>query len=255
MFSLIRLTRLIFRSRTAMIIVGIIVVIIGLVYGLTSKQVNYIQSDDNATYHLGTGQQSGNLYINADGSSDYFVAFSSDFTVPQSELDTPGSVSFIARSDTSTLDPPLNASDGSTITEAHKIEKLVLKDNNGATLGTFTTPEYDANPNGVYVNNWPFGLVILVIGLVLFGLSFAIHRPKQLPGFAVAGQPPVYGQPNANPYGQPMANPYAQGQPNANPYGQPAPNPYGQPYQGPPPAGQPYNPYPPNPSNPQYPQQ
>lgn len=250
MFSLVRLIRLLLSNRLAMIITGAILVLIGLVYGITSHQVNYIQSTDGTDYQLTTGTQTGNLYINVKGSSEYYVAFNSDFQVPQSELDTPGSVSFIARSDTSTLDPALNAPDGSTITEAHKIEKLVLTDQSGAPLGTFTTPEYDANPNGVYVNNWLAGGGIAAVGLLLALLSLVIHRQKPQ-GFSVApmgaGQQPMYGQPMANPYPQPMPNPYGQNPPpDANPYAQPPnANPYGNPYQGPPPAGQ--NPYPPYP--------
>lgn len=254
MFSLIRLTRLIFRSRVAMIAVGVIVAIIGLVYGLTSTQVNYETQQVGVHYNVILSTL-GNLYLHADGSPDWFILQKDDVSPPldTSSLPDHATIDFVARTDTIDVNADLGQF-GST-TSAHVVEHLTFHDANGATIASYSTQEYLDNPNGVYVNNWPVGIVILVIGLVLFGLSFAIHRPKQLPGFAVAGQPPVYGQPNANPYGQPMANPYAQGQPNANPYGQPAPNPYGQPYQGPPPAGQPYNPYPPNPSNPQYPQQ
>lgn len=246
---LVRLIVMLFRNRIAMIVVGVIIMVVGLGYGSTSQQVSYIQSSATTNYELATGTQSGNLYIHATGSSDYFVAFSSDFQVPRSDLDSFSAVSFIARSDTSTLDPALNAPDGSTVTEAHKIEKLVLTDKNDNTLGTFTTSEYNTNPNGVYVNNWPAGLVILVVGLLLIVVSFVIRRQKQPQGFSVSpagmGQQSMYGQPPANPYGQPDANPYAQ----------PNPNPYAQPYQGPPPAGQPYNPYPPNPPYPPPPQQ
>lgn len=244
----VRLILMLFRNRIAMIVVGVIVMVVGLGYGLASQQVSYITSTVGPTYELATGTQSGNLYIHVSGSSEYFVAFNSDFQVPQSDLDSFGSVSFIARSDTSTLDPALNAPDGSTVTEAHKIEKLVLVDKNGAPLGTFTTSEYNANPNGVYVNNWPVGIVILVVGLLLIVVSFVVHRQKQPQGFSVSpagmGQQPMYGQPPANSYGQP----------NASPYAQPNQNPYEQPYQGSPSAGQPYNPYPPNPPYQQPPQ-
>ncbi len=235
------LIRLILRNHLARIIVGAILIIVGLVFGITSKQVSYTQSNDNTTYQIAIGQQSGNVYINADGSNDYFVAFSSDFKVPQSEIDTPGSLSFIARSDTSTLDPALNTG-GTTVNDAHKIEKLVLKDKSGNVIGTFTTSEYDANPNGTSVNNWPIGIGIAALGLLILILSFVFAPKKNPQAFSIAPvggvQQPMYGQPMANPSEQMGTNPYAQpyGQPQQpNPYGQPQqPNPYGQPYQQPP---------------------
>ena len=162
MYTLIRLLlRPILRSRWGLLGLGAVAIIIGLVIGVTSKQVNYIQSKDGTGYHVVSGEKTGNLYINADGSDDFYVAFSSDFSVPQSILSAPGSISFIARSDASSLDPVYDAPDGTTINDAHKIEKIVFEDNNGKVQGTYTTTEYSANPNGASVNNWPAGLGVI----------------------------------------------------------------------------------------------
>ncbi|MEO9027185.1 MAG: hypothetical protein ABI413_00055, partial [Ktedonobacteraceae bacterium] len=137
---------------------------------------------------------------------------------------------------------------------AHKIEKLVLKDKSGNVIGTFTTSEYDANPNGTSVNNWPIGIGIMALGLLILILTFVFALKKKPQAFSIAPvggvqqpygqpqQPNPYGQPqpNSNPYGQ-QPNPYSQPQPDPygqqpNPYSQPQPNsnPYGQPYQQPP---------------------
>ncbi|MGH2480579.1 MAG: hypothetical protein ACRDHW_13065, partial [Ktedonobacteraceae bacterium] len=240
-----------------------VVIIIGLVVGVTSKQVSYIQSHGGTGYHVVPGERTGNLYINADGSDDFYVAFSSDFSVPQSILSAPGSISFIARSDTSSLDPAFDAPDGTTVNDAHKIEKIVFEDNNGKVQGTYTTAEYNANPNGASINNWPAGLGVMGLGVLLAVLGLFVSRRKQPQGFSMAPvggvQQPMYGAPAATPYGQPAPNPYGQPYPGAAPMGQPAPNPYGQPYPGQPapnPYGQPYPGQPaPNPYGQPYPGQ
>ena len=275
MSVLIRLIlRLLLRHRWGMFILSALLVVVGLVVGVSSSQVSYIQSQVGTTYHLTTGQQSGNLYINASGSDDFYVAFSSDFTVPQSISNTSGiSLHFIARSDTSSLDPAYDAPDGTTINDAHKIEKLTFMDSHGNVVGNYTTAEYTANPNGVYVNNWPLGLGIIGFGVLAAILSVWIYRRRQSREFARAQsggfQQPAYAPPVANPYAQPypgagpvsqlVANsypPYQQPYPGADPVansyqqpypgaaGQPVANPYQQPYPGA--AGQPVaNSYPP----------
>jgi hypothetical protein len=235
--------RLLLRSLWGRVILGGILVVLGVGIGLTSKQVNYIPSSSTTKYEVGTGQTSGNLYLHVSGSDEYYVGFSSDFTVSQDVLSKFASLNFIARSDTSTLDTPLNASDGSTINEAHKIEKITFMDAQGTVLATYTAPEYTANPNGIYNNNWPIAAILIVIGLALLAIPLFLARlgkkPKANAAFAAAGTvpPPYPGQAPypAQPY--PVQPPY----PVQQPYGQP---PYpAQPYAAPQPYGQP--PYPP----------
>jgi hypothetical protein len=68
---MVRLAILLLSRRWGLIIVGVLLVIGGVIWGLTSHQVSYQSSQQGANYHLATGTQSGNLYVNADGSSDY----------------------------------------------------------------------------------------------------------------------------------------------------------------------------------------
>lgn len=214
-------TRLLMRSLWGRIVVSALLVLIGIVVGATSQQVNYIQSSSTTKYEVGTGRTSGNLYIHVSGSDEYYVGFSSDFTVSQDVLSKYGSLSFIARSDTSTLDHPLNASDGATINDAHKIEQIVFKDNQGTVLATYTASEYTANPNGVYNNEWPVAAILIVLGLLILVVPLFWTRLRKQPqanaGFAISGAvpPPYPGQPQQpypaqQPYGQP---PYPPQQP------------------------------------------
>jgi len=141
------------------------------------------KSQTGVTYHIAMGEATRNIYIHADGSSDYFVAFSSDFQPPitQSDIDNSTTLNFIARTDTSPLDPALNTN-GTTINEAHKIEKLVFYDANGNILETFVTAEYTsylANQNHAPSTTpsssdlWPLGLTLILIG-VLWGAGTTV---------------------------------------------------------------------------------
>ena len=220
------MVRVIFRlvgRRWSLLLLSVILLIGGLVGGFTSHQVSYIQSSSGVTYRINQGDQSHNVYIHSEGSDDYYVAFSSDFTVVQSDLTGTGSISFVARSDTSQLDPPLNAPDGSTIHDAHKIEKLTFADNNGQVTGTYTTDEYKANPNGFYENTWPTSILVIIAGLFFGGLGlylFLRKKPQTSPAFNM-------GAGGAQPYQQPYAQPQYPYQPPQQPYIQPQ-----QPYQG-----------------------
>lgn len=245
---MVGLTRLLLRRSWGWLVVGIIMVIGGLIWGLTSHQVTYANSQQNASYHIAIGESTGNVYINADGSSDYFAAFSGDFSpaITQSDIDNSTAISFIARTDTSTLNPALNAPNGSTVNDAHKVEKLVFYDKNGNIQKTFTTAEYLANPNGFNDNEWLKAIWLVLGGLVVTILSIVSmarnRRVSTNTGFSINA-------PGALPYQQvppvQQPNPYAPTTP---------PNPYGQEYQGPAQYPQP-TPYAPPQAPAQYPPQ
>jgi hypothetical protein len=243
---MVRLAILLLSRRWGLIIVGVLLVIGGVIWGLTSHQVSYQSSQQGANYHLATGTQSGNLYVNADGSSDYFAAFKGDFNPPisQSDIDNAASISFVARTDTSTLDPALNTDTG-TVNDAHKIEKIVFYDKNNQVIATYTTAEYNANPNGFYDNEWLKSIWLVLVGLLLGGAALLLpmfaKKPQPNAGFNMGApgaqlyQPNAYGQPYQGPqsYQQPQypAQPPVYGQPGQYPPQQPA---YGQPGQYPP---------------------
>ena len=107
------------------VVIGAILLLAGLVWGLVgSHQVSYVNSLQNVTYRIAVGSDSGNVYIHQDGLSEYFVALKTDFSpaIAQSDIDDSTGLSFVARTDTTSVNLDAN---GTTITEAHKIEKLV----------------------------------------------------------------------------------------------------------------------------------
>jgi len=231
------------------LIIGIALVVGGLIWGLTSHGVSYQNSSDKASYKYTFGESTGNLYVMQDGTSNYFVGFSESFSpsLSQSEIDNAdGGFTFVARTDTSSLDPAFEYQ-GTTINDAYKIEKLVLYDKNGNVQDTLTTAEYRANPTGFYDNEWLKaiwlvlgGLVVTILSIIFMARgrgavaknSFSINAAGAMPYQPPMQAPNPYGQPQA-PYTPPApATPY--GQPQA-PYTPPVPpsNPYEQAYQGP----------------------
>lgn len=219
-------------------VIGIILLIVGLAWGLTgTHQVGYSNSQQNVTYHIGVGTDSGNVYIHADGSDEYFVALKGDFNpdIAQSDIDNSAGLSFVARTDTTSIE--LNADNGATITEAHKIEKLVFFDKNGSTMATYVTTEYTSNPNGVSVNAWSSAIWLVVLGLLLAVLGVFQVMRKRNTNFSIGGAPAYQPVPPAYPPTQPgvsypPANPYGQAYQNPAQYPQQGGNPYQQPPQG-----------------------
>jgi hypothetical protein len=230
--------------RRALIACGVALVIAGLIWGAAgSHQVSYESSQQNVSYHIAAGTQTGNIYIHAEGSSDYFVVLSGSFhpTVTQSDIDNSTSIHFVARTDTTSISLDAN---GTTISEAHPIEELIFYDKNGNVQTTFITAEYTANPNGFFDNEWLKAIWLMIIGLILGVVAFLYPRLRKQPqGSANLHAAAVGAQPSQpyQPYQQP--NPYGQEYPRSEQYLQPAPYPpqqtgYGQPesipYQQPP---------------------
>lgn len=169
-WELPRLLLLLVTSSLGWVIIGVGILIGGLVWGINSHNVNYQSYPARSDYHVGTGRQSGNIYINLDGSPDYFVAFKSDYLQDSisSDLDNFAAVGFVARTDASQLNPALNTGT-TTINAAHKIEKLVFYDERGNVLHTYTTDEYNAHPTGYTINNWPYASILILVGLLAGG--------------------------------------------------------------------------------------
>jgi hypothetical protein len=261
---IVRLAFLLLSRRWGLILIGAAMLIGGVAWGaIGSHQVTYADSKDGANYIIEKGATSGNVFIHQDGSTDYFVAFHSDFTVAESDIQDSQSLQFIARTDTSSLNPSLKADNGTTIDDAHKIEQLSFYDKDGKLMQTYTTDEYKANPKGFYQNEWTSAAWLAIVGGLVLALALIfpllVKRPQQpsvigagvpgMPGIPPAGQPyegqRPYGQPyeGQQPYGQPQ-QPYQQ-QPyqGQQPYGQPQQPYQQQPYQGQQPYGQPQQPY------------
>lgn len=246
---MVRLAILLLSQRWGLMVVGVILVIAGLAWGATSHQVtftNYPQGSLNSHYNVYSGDL-GNTYFNVQGSPDYFVARKADFTPAidtDSLADKTSAVSFIASSEKADIAANL---EGHHIDSEFIVEKVTFYGDNNQVIATYSTSEYNANPNGFSQNTWLKAIWLIIGGVLLFVLAFIfpmlIKKPQANTNFNIgAGGAQAYQQP----YPQ-QQQPYPPYQPQQQqPYQQP--NPYGQSYQGPqqyPPA----TPYPPQQPN------
>lgn len=159
-------------------LIGIGLLIGGLVWGLNSYQVTYEKGQPGMNYATYVGEF-GNIYFRSEGSTNYFVARPADFNqeIDTNVFKTPGTISFIARTDTIKIDANLN---GTHIQQAHMVEKLVVYDLSGHQLASYMTPEYKANPGGYTVNNWPYASLLMLAGVLVAGIMlFFIIRARQ----------------------------------------------------------------------------
>ncbi|MGH2481724.1 MAG: hypothetical protein ACRDHW_18895, partial [Ktedonobacteraceae bacterium] len=103
-WELPRLILLLVTTSLGWVVIGAGLLVGGLIWGLNSHQASYQSYQFSSHYNIGTGTQSGNVYINADGSNEYFAAFMTDFTpiIDSDDIDKTVAVSFVARTDTST---------------------------------------------------------------------------------------------------------------------------------------------------------
>ena len=246
MIALIRLAILLLTRRWGLIVVGVVLVLVGLIMGASSHRVSYRTVNQGTIIHYLYGQTdsggdaNNDAYIQLQDGSLYFLN-ESDFT-PTLNSDTIQSQSVTLiydPSDTKSIDA--NSSNTSTHLSGtgDGVVQLTSFDNSGQNPKVFTTSEYTQHPNGFYSNNWPTGIALLLLGLLISGAALVLPRfigKKNQAGFSMTppagGVPPMGPVPNSyappNAYQRPYTNPtqyapqggYTQ-YPGATPYGQP----------------------------------
>lgn len=172
-------------------IIGIILLLGGLIWGLTSRQVSYFQGGQGQ-YKAFVSDDNGFIYLEQVGASNYYVMHIPDYspfadpTTIQSAVVGHGRISFIA----STASVGANILlDGVTVYTAHPIERITFTDSNGQNAVTYTNAEYSGNPNGYVINNWPYAIPLIVIGAICAAIMlFLIFRAKRLRRLAFEAQ-------------------------------------------------------------------
>ncbi|HYL44135.1 MAG TPA: hypothetical protein VEU97_12170 [Ktedonobacteraceae bacterium] len=237
--------------RWGLIIIGILLLAGGLIYGTTSHQSSYSRVSQGTIAHILSGNGTG--YLQMKDSSTLYVINQSDFSpaVTDNTFSDGDTITFVYSPD-KTSDINVSATNSSTQMQGtgYTVEQITLTSDPGGQK-VFTTSDYAKNPNGYYSNNWTVGGIIAALGLLLAGLGLLNRGKKQ--NLYSTDQPPFMGAPGqAGPYQQPYQNPpmYPQYNPAQYPQQQPGqypPNPgqYGQPMQSNPYAPQqnekPYN--------------
>ena len=126
-------------------------------------------------------------------------------------------------------DPPLNA-DGTDITSAHKIEKLVLYNQYGDLIRAYTSAEYNTNPHEYNTNYWIYAGILILAGVLCAGNGLFFFVRNRQGGKEVAAAERARLESMPSPFARElgtMAN--AQVYQGTEQY----PQPYNNPYQGP----------------------
>lgn len=250
----------------ALIIVGVLLVVVGLIYGLSSRQTSYKSVPQAAIAHYLSSDGTG--YLQMEGNSALYVVHEDNFTPKINSFADGDTISFVYDPGSTTA-VDVSSTLGTHLTgTAAKVVEITAIGTSSQTL--YKTPEFVANSQGYSHNQWGVGIAVIIVGLLLAIGSFFVPRkktpamvtPAPFAGVAMNGQEPqqysAYPQqgatqypqqqyPPAQPNYQPQTGAFQQtpftGNPQSNQYGQPQPSPSWQ-QQGSPPYGQPQQPNP-----------
>ena len=173
---------IIFMRHWGLILMGILLIIGGLIYGSIPQKTPYqnITKAFMAHYLSGRGigymqlEKSQTLYIVNEG--QFLPAFSADYLNHGNVL-----ISFLYRTDETTS---IDASSGNNvhlIGPAYTVEQITLYHQFGQPPQVFSTSEYYQNPNGYYQHNWMTGIALSLVGLIFIGLGLfmTVRRGKK----------------------------------------------------------------------------
>ena len=160
-------------QRWGLILLGILLIIVGLIYGAIPQKTSYqsITKAFIAHYLSGRGigymqlEKSPTLYIVNEG--EFLPAFSADYLNNGNVL-----ISFLFRTDETTS---IDASSGNKVHlvgPAYTVERITLYHQFGQQPVVFSTHEYFQNPNGYYQHNWTAGIALSILGLIFIGLGY-----------------------------------------------------------------------------------
>ncbi|SRR5258708_1890195 len=238
----------------ALIILGVLAVLIGLVVGIVSPNIVYQNVGQRGIAHYLSSDGTG--YLQLTNGPTLFVINEKDFTPTINGINTfaDGDTISLVYQTNDTTDIDVKSSIGTHLVgSAFRVVEITRTDTNGQQI--FTTPNYSQHPQGFSQNNWGIGIGIIIVGLLLIGGSFFLPRKKPQAGFSITqgavGFPQPFQQSNQGvpqypptqysgqadyqsptvPYQQPSQ--YSDHQPQAGDPTQTA-RPYDNPYQQPP---------------------
>lgn len=178
-------------SSAGWIIVGIGLFIGGLVWGLNSHHVSYIQGGQGR-YQTFVTEDNASIIFQQSGTDNAYVVHTPDYSP---EVDTStilslmrpgGSFSFIASTDMVKIDAIVKDT-GQYISYAHPIEKVVFYSTNHQNPLTYISSEYSGNPNGYTINNWLYAAPLMLAGMACACASILfLMRSRQRQKMAMA---------------------------------------------------------------------
>jgi len=162
-------------------LIGTLVLLTGVLWGLSSPTVPYIGPPGGSTTHFYViAANNGDVYIYPTDKSTFFVARHDDFSPPidRTKIHLDILLSFVARSETISVNETI---DGNLhVSQAHVIEKLVLYSLNSTPLATYTASDYNPDSGGYYESRWwPGAIALIAAGLLIASVALFVWRKRQ----------------------------------------------------------------------------
>ena len=218
----------------ALIALGVVLLIAGIVYGLGSRQVQYRGVPQGSIAHYLSADGTG--YLQMEGNPALYIVHQDNFSPKLPTFADSDIVTFVYDPGETTAVDEKSTIGTHLVGTASKVVSITTVD--AAGQKTYKTPEFVSNPRGYDHNQWPIGIGLFVVGLLLIGGSFFLPKkklsemttPPAIPSYPMTGQQQGAYWQNTPPNGQQLQqgypSPYAPTQPNyppqQGPYQQPS---------------------------------
>lgn len=164
---------IILMQRRGLILLGILLIIFGLIYGAIPHKTSYQNNPKAFIAHYLSGrgigymqlEKSPTLYIVNEG--EFLPAFSADYLNHGNVL-----ISFLYRTDETTSIDASSDNNVHMVGQAFPVVQVTLYHQFGQQPIVFSTRQYFQNPDGFYLHNWIVGIAISILGLILIGIGY-----------------------------------------------------------------------------------
>lgn len=179
---ILQLFILLFINPWGRVILGLCVFAGGLIWGLNSHQVAYVNVPENqGIYQVFLSDDNSLLIFQQQDTDSYYVMPISNYSpfvdtaTIMSEVRASDSFSFIASTDFVQINGTVTQT-GAYISQAHPIEKAVFYDAQHQHPLTYVSSDYSGNPDGYTVNNWLYASPLILAGALCVALSLFFER-------------------------------------------------------------------------------
>ena len=181
--TVLQVLALLFINPWSRAILGLCILAGGLIWGLSSHQVAYVQGGQGS-YQTFLSEDNSFIVFQQGSTDNYYVMRIPDYspavdsaTVLQ-DMHAASSFNFIASTDFLKVDSFIRGS-GAYVGQAHPIEKIVFYGVGQQNPLTYINVEYSGNPNGYMINNWPYASPLMLAGALCIVLSLLFERRAQ----------------------------------------------------------------------------
>ena len=177
-----RFLKLMVTRRLGWTVIGALVLLTGILWGISSPTVPYIGLPQGGGPLQVFSTTNGDIYLYPADKSAFFIARHDDFSPPidPTKIHMDVLLDLVARSDTIRVNDAIKGNQ--PVTDAHVIEKLVLYNLNNKPLGTYTASDYDPSTGGYYENRWwPGASALMAVGLLIASVALFVGRKRFVP--------------------------------------------------------------------------